>query len=116
MTMPDRKDRKNQYRTAAATTENTNRMICAQVTLTPSISTVDCGRKFGNVGGLTGNQSVPMLAAIRMRPTVATTLIVSLAPFSVLAINSSSSPRIGATTRTEIAAAAPHGSPCSHRK
>src|SRR5258708_1041300 len=98
MTMPDRTDRKNQYSVAAATAEKRNRMICAQVTFTPSICTADRGRKPGKAGGLGAHHRDPRHPAIRMMPTVPTTLIRPAAPPSVRATPSTSTPRAGANT------------------
>ena len=113
MTTPSRTDRKNQYRTPDAITEMTNRITCSQVTLTPRILTVDCERKWGNVGGLLPNHSWASESTMRINPTVDTTLIVSEAPLSDRAKSSSPRPRSGATTPRQMTAAAGHGTPCS---
>ncbi len=73
--------------------------------LTPRILTVDCDRKWGNVGGLVGCHSNPSASTIKIRPTVATTLIVSLAPSSDRASSSNPRPTTGANTNTLMTAA-----------
>ena len=88
-------------------------MICSYVMLTSRMRTVVRERKCGKDGGFTECHRSPMLDTMRISPTVATTLIVSLASSSDRASSSSTSPTSGANTNSEIAAAIGHGTPWS---